>query len=680
MSMGENETDGAQLSGVGLTGVEVPAQAGPQAVEFQLEVGERKILHFARKPQIGAVAELVWNALDANATQVDVELRRTSMQAISDIVVTDNGDGITAERARSSFRDFGTTWKAGRTHTEGGTRIMHGRNGEGRLFAFALGDRFTWESVAEADGSLAGVRIAGSADHATIWQVEETPPARAGTGTTVRIEVPQGKTLRRLENDDAAANLTAKLAFYLRAYPDVIVTFDGERLDPSDIIVGDPIDLRLDLPQDYAQDDPAPVVTFVEWNQRMSDRKMLICNAEGIALYDHGREWSDSIVSFTPYLRSNRFNTTSVDDLHMLPMTHAGLLDAAEKAIRDHLAQRSAEISAEVVRQLKDEGIYPYPERAASRIQQIESQAFDVVVTVARHALPDKGAARQLSVDLIQTALESSPGDLHKILEKVLSLSDNDRRHLANLLDSTDLSHVIGAATTVTNRLNFIGGLRKLLADDQLRRELREVDQLHPMIAQNLWLFGEDWTIARTEVGLTNVLQAHLDELGDDVALETQLDAIEREDGRSGRVDILLFRSRRDDNSTERIIVELKRPTVQVGKKELDQIKSYARAVIDNPQYRGVNCKWRFYLITYDYAPTILRDIRQRDKPEGLCDDQDDYEVWVKSWGEILDSAEKKLLFFQRQLDYDATDQRVTQHLRDSYAHFIPDTLHRPAP
>ena len=145
-------------------------------------------------------------------------------------------------------------------------------------------------------------------------------------------------------------------------------------------------------------------------------------------------------------------------------------------------------------------------------------------------------------------------------------------------------------------------------------------------------------------------------------------------------MDILLFRSRRDDNSTERIIVELKRPTVQVGKKELDQIKSYARAVIDNPQYRGVNCKWRVYLITYDYAPTILRDIRQRDKPEGLCDDQDDYEVWVKSWGEILDSAEKKLLFFQRQLDYDATDQRVTQHLRDSYAHFIPDTLHRPAP
>jgi hypothetical protein len=49
--------------------------------------------------------------------------------------------------------------------------------------------------------------------------------------------------------------------------------------------------------------------------------------------------------------------------------------------------------------------------------------------------------------------------------------------------------------------------------------------------------------------------------------------------------------------------------------------------------------------------------------------------VWVKSWAEILDAAERKLLFFQNQLDYEATDDRVTQYLRDSYAHFIPDSL-----
>ncbi|WP_331759443.1 ATP-binding protein [Streptomyces sp. NBC_01579] len=657
-----------------MTSVSLPTQRR-RATEFQLAVGEAKILQFKKKPQLTAIAELVWNALDANATEVAVELRRSDWQAITQIVVTDNGHGMTLERASESFEGYGTTWKTGRTHTLDNVRILHGHNGEGRLYAFALGDQLSWESVAEVDGAFAGVRVIGSADHATVWKVEETPPTRDRPGTRVRIDVPQGKTLRKLESDDAAANLTAKLAFYLRAYPDVNVTFDGKRLNPSDIIVGEPVDLPLDLPQDYAQDDPAPVVTFVEWNQRMSDRKMLICNADGIALYEHGREWSDSLVSFTPYLRSNRFNNLSVDDLHGLYMSHAGLLDAAAKAVQKHLAIRGAEISAAVVRQLKDEGIYPYPNEPASGTQAIERQTFDVVVTVARDALPNKGPARRLSVDLIRTALESSPGDLHAILEKVLALSDDDRRHLKNLLDGTDLTHVIGAATTVTNRLNFIGALRKILADPQLRKDLREVDQLHPLISQNLWLFGEDWNMAMNEVGLTNVLQAHLEKLGDDVVLEDRLETVKQEDGRSGRVDILLFRSRRSDNSTERIVIELKRPMVRIGERELGQIKSYARAIIDNPQYRGVDCKWRFYLITYDYSPQILRDIRQKDRPEGLYDDQDDYEVWVKSWGEILEAAEKKLLFFKNQLDYEATDERVTQHLRESYSRFIPEAL-----
>lgn len=184
-------------------------------------------------------------------------------------------------------------------------------------------------------------------------------------------------------------------------------------------------------------------------------------------------------------MRSDLFNDLSVDDLHGLPMSHAGLLDAAAKAVREYLSLRGAQISAEVVRQLKEEGIYPCSAPPVGRTEAIERQTFDVVVTVARDALPDKGPARRLSVDLIRTALESSPGDLRAVLEKVLALSDDDRRHLKNLLGSTGLVHVIGAAAMVTSRLNFIGGLRKIVADDTLRKVLREADQLHPVIAKN---------------------------------------------------------------------------------------------------------------------------------------------------------------------------------------------------
>ncbi|MEU8867797.1 hypothetical protein [Streptomyces umbrinus] len=79
-----------------------------------------------------------------------------------------------------------------------------------------------------------------------------------------------------------------------------------------------------------------------------------------------------------------------------------------------------------------------------------------------------------------------------------------------------------------------------------------------------------------------------------------------------------------------------------------------------------------------DYSDKILRDIQQKDRPAGLADVQDDYEVWVKSWGEIFGAGERKLRFFQDQLNYEATDDRITQHLRESYSHFIPDALAQP--
>lgn len=79
-----------------------------------------------------------------------------------------------------------------------GRRGLHGRNGEGRLFDFALGDQLTWQSVALVDGSLVGVRICGNTDHATIWQVEEAEPTATRRGRPSASKSPSGKPLNRL--------------------------------------------------------------------------------------------------------------------------------------------------------------------------------------------------------------------------------------------------------------------------------------------------------------------------------------------------------------------------------------------------------------------------------------------------------------------------------------------------
>jgi hypothetical protein len=642
--------------------------------EILLEVGEPKVRQFETKRPLAAVAELVWNALDANAIHVRLELNRTTMGAVEAITIADDGNGITPDQARESFREFGDTWKSGRTHTIGDLRILHGENGEGRLYALALGEHLTWDSVALVNGVATRTVIECDRATPTRWEISDPEVAERDPGTIFTATVPQGKRLRALEADDAAHNLAARFAFYLLAYTEVQIEYDRKLLIPEELI--ERVDeLALDLPSDYSFEGTLPVVRFVEWKSRTTDQKLLLCNAEGLALAEYGNKWSDAVVSFTPYLVWEAFNHRSMAEMHYLVMEHSAILLATEQAIRQHLAKRHAEISGAIIDKLKDEGIYPYDLTDSSPVKMVERQTFDLVVTVARDALPPKGAPRKLSVGLIQAALEHDPSDLHDILEDALSLDDNEKQRLSRLLDKTSLANVISAASTVVDRLSFIGGIRKILSDAVLRVELREVDQLHPMVAQNLWLFGEEWNLARTEVGLTSALAEHLRLLGDDIVLEANLDPVIRSDGRKGRVDILLYRNIGDERTNDRLIVELKRPSVKVGRTELEQIKSYARAIVESPNFRQTESRWQFVLVTWDYHDEIKRDIQQKDKPLGLADDQPEYQVWVRSWGEVFDLSERKLHFFRKQLDYEATDDRVTAFLQQTYREFLPDSL-----
>lgn len=83
--------------------------------------------------------ELVWNAIDADTTNITCRLERTVANSIDALVIEDNGTGFNRERAELSFGKLGGSWKAQATATEAG-RAIHGRAGQGRFAAFGIGD------------------------------------------------------------------------------------------------------------------------------------------------------------------------------------------------------------------------------------------------------------------------------------------------------------------------------------------------------------------------------------------------------------------------------------------------------------------------------------------------------------------------------------------------------------
>jgi DNA mismatch repair ATPase MutL len=62
-----------------------------------------RVLTDERKKPVKALAEAIWNSLDAGANHVDVSFEYTALNAISTVVIADDGKGITRERAEAGF-------------------------------------------------------------------------------------------------------------------------------------------------------------------------------------------------------------------------------------------------------------------------------------------------------------------------------------------------------------------------------------------------------------------------------------------------------------------------------------------------------------------------------------------------------------------------------------------------
>lgn len=96
---------------------------------------------------IKALAEFVWNALDADATKVSVHLVRNALGGLESFLIRDNGTGISRVRAEHDFESLGESWKLRTARTPALAHAMHGKEGQGRLRFFSLARNAFWRSA-----------------------------------------------------------------------------------------------------------------------------------------------------------------------------------------------------------------------------------------------------------------------------------------------------------------------------------------------------------------------------------------------------------------------------------------------------------------------------------------------------------------------------------------------------
>lgn len=214
-----------------------------------------------------------------------------------------------------------------------------------------------------------------------------------------------------------------------------------------------------------------------------------------------------------------------------------------------------------------------------------------------------------------------------------------------------------------------------MLADSELRRAFLEREHLHELLAKNTWIFGEEFGLTASDESLTTAVRRHVELAGLDVAVD---EPVTQSDGRTGRLDLMLTRALgAPAHSREHLVVELKRPTVIDGEAIISQIKKYARALAKDPRWSNTNTRWTFWAVTYEMDEFADAEASQPDRPLGRIEQGQNYSVWLRSWGQILEDCRARMNFLRQALEVESKRQAGVRHLQQVYPGAMPVIFER---
>ncbi|MBB3773303.1 hypothetical protein FHS55_003936 [Angulomicrobium tetraedrale] len=629
-----------------------------------------------RTRPLRAVSEIVWNALDADAENVGVEFHRNALGGLSEIVIKDDGTGIPRARDEEHrFAALGGSWKAKVQRTPE-KRLMHGKLGEGRFRAFALGGIVTWQTTFKDGQNYLSYEILGSVSAPGKFTLSDiTPSALAATGTIVTISNPEAND-GTLETDDFRAHISRIFAPYLLNYRAIKLTIGGKAIDTKEIVAR-----REEFPLPPLRlrngHEIAASLEIVEWRS-ISGRALYLCDENGFALSERAPEVRAPGFDFGAYLKSAYFSQLDEGALVDIDLADGvgQLLSSARDQLARYFKQREREKAKALIEVWKKEGVYPFAEKPESQASDKARQVFDIcAVTV--HDYVDgfehqNKATKSLSFRLLKEAIESGSPELSRILSEVLMLPSAKQKEFSELLDRAKLTNIIDAVKDIELRLVTAKGLRELVCSAYIRDSVKEREHIHRIVADNPWLFGEQYAMGRSEVGLTNLLREHLKLMKRDTRVT---EPVLKSGGKSGRVDIMLAKlvkmsGRSDDNH---LVIELKRANKVLSHKEFSQLFEYANAVGQDTRFDKTSVSWDFWLVGVQLDHALSELCNAQDRPPGCAhiSKSGRIKVWVKTWGELLHDCLGRHEYIRSKLELEVTEEESVAHLQKMYMEVV---------
>ncbi|ELA7135698.1 ATP-binding protein [Vibrio parahaemolyticus] len=629
-----------------------------------------------------AISELVWNSFDADASTVKVVLCEDSIiGGWNKLQVIDDGTGISNDIADKHFSKLGGSWKKFAQKTKNG-RFLHGQEGQGRFKPFSLGRVIDWDTVYLEDGKqeLKSLTITGKSEEIGKFTLNDGAPTDnlRHTGTTVTISELTSKGLKISEN--ALVNyISCAFAIYLSKYPTISLYVNDKKIDPAEYIEHEE---TLGLSSVVFEEESYEYsLKVIEWKCDTKN-ELYFCNSNGFPLNSYDKVIrGTSDFNYTAYLVSDHISKLSskgVLELGSLEPSLSKPIDDAISSLKNHLYLRRIAKSANIIQKWKDENIYPYSGVSLNTIDEAERQIFDVLAISMSQELPDfektPQKVKKLQFRLLKQIVTSNPNDLQVIFEEVLSLTVKKQRELAELLQDISLTSIINASKVISDRLKFIAGLEHIVFDPDNKKVLKERSQLHKILAENTWIFGDAFTLSVNDQSLTEVLNKHLKAQNVDL---TPNKPVLRIDSSRGIVDLMLTQSVPQNHSDqlEHLVIELKAPKVAIGSKEIQQIESYAFAVAADERFNKLDVRWHFWIVSNNTDDFADYRAKQDKTGQGIIYQTDNMTIQIKTWGQLIKECKHRLEFVRSHLNLDVKTTDGLQYLKEHYSEYTENII-----
>lgn len=647
-----------------------------------LGVEKDHIDSLTRATGLTAISELIWNALDADATIINIEITPNHLGGYESIEIIDNGHGLQYEKGQQVFGKLGGSEKKISSTSPSG-RAYHGKEGRGRYKSLALGDLVIYNSTYKNSHSHKHFTITldrNKISHSEFSDLNVIADSKVQSGVSVLIQNTNVENIHQIFEEKNRKELAQKFASYWINYPNFSIFINGKMLefeslirctDETEVLVH-----REKLSHRFK-------IKVIEWNFDIK-KKTYLCSMQGIPF----RETNLGIRSTIPisiflqsiYIetlqRENKIDIQEFDDV----MLEA--INESKKFARSYTKKRLHFYSSEFIEELKTKGIYPYTGNAENIVEESKRQVFDIVALQVNEFLPDFEAqdnkSKKLTLSLIKEALENDSHSLQRILTEVIELPKDKREELVEILEESSLSTVIDTMTEIKNRLKFINALEELIYNKDFNKNVLERKHLHKIIINETWIFGDEYTYGVDDLTLKNVLKSYLK---DNLNRNDFEDVINSEDNSDLETipDVCLWQQfSLGSVGKENLVIELKRPSLNAGFIEKSQIEAYATAVSNDNRFPKEKTKWKFLLITKDVKKEMKPLLSQKNRKYGHIHEGENFDVFILSWGDIISEAKQRLEFIKEKLNINLMDNdKNLEYLRSKYSEYLPKNFNQ---